>query len=101
MGRQRITGRALAAKIGRPPNTVSRWVSGEVPMSLDHLELVAAALDISLGDLLESAYGERPTPDPHGRTGRRTRTLPRLDSNQQPTGYRWPQRTPVTLRLAS
>ena len=54
LGRQRVTVRALADKLGRPRSWVQRRLSGEV-LTLDDLHLIATALDLDPRSLFERA----------------------------------------------
>ncbi|MFZ5481166.1 MAG: helix-turn-helix domain-containing protein [Myxococcota bacterium] len=52
---------ALAARVGVQPESVSRCETGQSGLSLHNLARLAAALDVSLGDLVDV---ERPSPEP-------------------------------------
>ena len=65
-GRQQVTGRELARRVGKPESTVARWLRGETPMSLDEIEAFAKALDVSTVDLIERAYSTDPGARPSG-----------------------------------
>ena len=103
MARQRISGRRVAERIGKPFTTVARWLRTGEGWDLDELDAITAVLGISIPDLIDRAQSNRP--DPSGAAGgRREIVLPRLDSNQQPSGYKlaaFPQqRRPRVLRAA-
>lgn len=52
MGRRRLNQSTLADALGERQQWVSRRLSGSVPMSLDDVERIAEALDVSAFDLL-------------------------------------------------
>jgi transcriptional regulator with XRE-family HTH domain len=68
MFRRRVTQTQLAAELGIGQSTISAKLHGKVGVSIEDLYTIARVLDVDPGDL-----------------------LPRLDSNQQPSGYRFPQ----------
>lgn len=73
MWRRKITQTQLGAAIGVGQTTAGKKVRGEVPITVVELMQIARLLDVEPGDLL---------------------TLPRLDSNQQPSGYLYSQVRP-------
>ena len=48
------TGKWLASKVGKTPNTISLWVNGKVNMTLEDIYAVCNVLDIEVSDLLFS-----------------------------------------------
>jgi transcriptional regulator with XRE-family HTH domain len=52
LARRGITGRELAAALGRSERTVRRRLSGDLPFTVDELTAVAGFLDIPVGSLL-------------------------------------------------
>lgn len=46
MARQRLSGRALAVRLGWPQNRMSRRLAGVTPFTVDELMLVAAELKV-------------------------------------------------------
>lgn len=66
LGRQEMSRRTLADRIGQNHVTVSRWVKGEGPMSFDALDAICEVLGINVADLLAAA-------DTRQGTGRITR----------------------------
>lgn len=81
MARQRISQIGLSVRVHQSQAWVSRRLSGVVPISLDDLELIAHALDVTSMDLVRRAYDGPRTPVPPG-----GESLPHLDSNQKPFG---------------
>lgn len=55
LGRQQKSRRWLAEQIGQSHVTVTRWVNGDGPVSLDSLDAMCRALGISVADLLHRA----------------------------------------------
>lgn len=45
--KQRISGRVLAHHVNRPVTTVSRWLNGTTPLSLDDMHLLCESLRVS------------------------------------------------------
>lgn len=68
MFRRRLTQVAVAPLMGTSQANLSRKLRGEVVWTVEDLVRIAAVLDVEPGEL-----------------------LPRLDSNQQPSGYPTPQ----------
>jgi transcriptional regulator with XRE-family HTH domain len=62
MGRQNISRRELAHRIGQPVTTVSRWVKGETDPGLDDWEAIARALGVSVVDLVSRASDRASVP---------------------------------------
>ncbi|WP_369408644.1 helix-turn-helix domain-containing protein [Cellulomonas triticagri] len=79
MWRQRVSQTALAPRIGMQQASLSRKLRGERPWFAEDLIAVAGALGVSVGFL----FGEEMSPRQDGPDG--GSTLPRLDSNQQPS----------------
>jgi DNA-binding Xre family transcriptional regulator len=73
MWRKRVTQQDAGRAIGVTQATMSRKIRGAVPITAVELMKIARLLDVEPGDLL---------------------TLPRLDSNQQPSGYLFTQVRP-------
>jgi transcriptional regulator with XRE-family HTH domain len=79
MARQRIYNKDLAAKIGVTAPTMSRYLSGRIPLTLDDLERIAEALGVSLwrfipaADLAATGTGGGPTPQVLARPTRTNR----------------------------
>lgn len=61
---RRMVQGTVAKAVGVSPSTFSKKLRGEVPITVDELMRIAGVLGVDPGDL-----------------------LPRLDSNQQPSGY--------------
>ena len=57
--RKQVTQMAVAASVGRPQTTVSRWLSGTTPLTVDAIEALCEALGISVGDLIARASAVR------------------------------------------
>ena len=55
MARQNITQKRLGELIGKPQTTITRWVTGQTPLRLDDLSLIAEGLDVSVVDLVRKA----------------------------------------------
>lgn len=74
LGRQNQSRRWLAEQIGQSHVTVSRWINGDGPMSLDALDAICETLGMTVADLL-AAVEERGTavPDPRPPRTRRSR----------------------------
>lgn len=53
--RQRVTQLSVAKALGKSQAAMSRRWNGDLPYDLDELQALTAFLDMSLGDLLESA----------------------------------------------
>lgn len=60
LGRQQKSRRWLADQIDQSHVTVSRWVNGDGPVSLDSLDAMCHALGISVADLLGAVERNRP-----------------------------------------
>ena len=52
--RQGRSGKYLAGKLGKTPNTVSLWVTGKVNMKLEDIYAVCEVLNIEVSELLYS-----------------------------------------------
>lgn len=52
MARKRVTQTALAALIDMPPYTLARRLANEVPITVNELAAIAAALGVPVIDLL-------------------------------------------------
>ena len=63
MARQRLSGREMAVRMGRPSNTIGRWMRGETPVGLDEIELFAEALGVSGIDWIAKAFSSERGPD--------------------------------------
>lgn len=48
LGRQKRSRRWLAAQIGKPHNTLSRWVSGETILPIDDFADICEALNLNM-----------------------------------------------------
>ena len=59
--RQRRSGSWLARETGRTQTWVSTRLTGKVPIDVDDMEVIAAALKLSIGDLLEGVSRRRST----------------------------------------
>lgn len=59
-GRKMVTGRELARRLGVDQKWVSNRVRGEIPISLNDLQRIAAALQVSVRDLLPDGSAESP-----------------------------------------
>lgn len=79
--RQQVSGRELAHRVGKPETTVARYLRGATDMSVDDIELFAAALNVSLVDLITRAYDRTPprSPSPAEQHMRRLDTITKLD----------------------
>lgn len=86
MGRQRISGRELARRIGKPETTVARWLRGRTPMSLAEIDALAEALHIKTVELVERALTADPPAKAAAGGGDSEGELPRPDSNWEPAG---------------
>ena len=53
--RKQITQMSVAATVGRPQTTVSRWLSGGTPLTIDIIDALCCALGIGIGDVIERA----------------------------------------------
>ena len=53
--RQRISGRTLAHHVRRPTTTVSRWLNGGTPISLDDLHLLCIELKVTTAEIAARA----------------------------------------------
>ena len=83
-GRYRMSQAQLGNVIGVTQSQMSKRLKGVVPFTLDEIEALAAFFGMAPLELL--GYAEAPRP-----SGPRGQTLPRLDSNQQPSGYSYGQ----------
>lgn len=79
----------IADYLGVGRNTVSTWINGRIRPNKQTLRLWAIRTGVSF-EWLEN--GEAPTAGGGGE-GVRTGKLPRLDSNQEPAGFEFPQAT--------
>lgn len=63
--RERIYGTqaALAAQIGKPQATISRWEAGEQTPSYEHLVLLAGAFHKTVAEFVNLPYVTPPMPD--------------------------------------
>lgn len=96
MTRQRVTGVALAARIGRSQSYVSRRLTGETAFDLDDLERIAYALSVTVFQLMprpaanaglpQSTNATRPS-SPDSVTG--------LARNRRPGGANRPPNVPA------
>ena len=98
MARRRISGVKLAEQIGRTQPYVSRRLNGEVAFDVDDLEHIAAALGITVRDLIpntgpESITVRYPTPDGPARPSSRAKPATRSD-----VGRRSDNRRPRDVR---
>lgn len=55
MGRRRMSGAALARRLGKPQSSIARRLDGRQTMDLDDLEMIADALGVSAVQLLAEA----------------------------------------------
>jgi transcriptional regulator with XRE-family HTH domain len=106
MARKRITGRALARMLGRSPNWVSLKTSGAQGIDLDDLESFAAALGVTIVDLLPRR--DRGVTEPYPPEGQETidgvdfchlpdfRSAPSRPRDNRPNGHASPGRTSRT-----
>ena len=78
MWRKKITQAQLGATIGVGQTTAGKKIRGEVAITVVELMQIARLLEVEPGDLL---------------------VLPRLDSNQQPSGYLFTQVKPRTAAV--
>lgn len=58
MGRQQVTGEALAAGLGTSGTFVSRRLRGRTSFNVDELDAIAVLLGVPVGDLVEPALRE-------------------------------------------
>lgn len=96
------SGLEVARRTGLGRQTIQRRISGETDWSLAELDRLLDAFDMELPELLKSHPNPRPVTGPRLVTGsENVEELPRLDLNQQPCGYPWPQVVmgPVGRRL--
>ncbi len=85
MGRHRVSANRLAVMTGLTQSSMSRRLSGRYPFTVDELEVIAEAFGVPITALFGG--GDRPG------------GLPRLDSNQQPSGSLSPQVTGTVVAL--
>jgi DNA-binding Xre family transcriptional regulator len=64
LGRQHLSKRWLAEQIGQPHVTVTRWVNGDGPLSLDWMDAICEALGVSVVDVLARAVESKTSPLP-------------------------------------
>jgi transcriptional regulator with XRE-family HTH domain len=69
LGRQEMSRRELARRVGKPETTVARYLRGATDMSIDTIEQFAKALDVTTVDLIARAYGSMPPFPPFPRNG--------------------------------
>jgi transcriptional regulator with XRE-family HTH domain len=86
------TSTTLAAALGVHRNTVSNYLSGRTQLDRRTLIAWSFACGVPL-EWLENGTAPRPNDGPEGGA-----ELPRLDSNQQPSGYAFAQVTPLHPR---
>lgn len=89
LGRQHMSRRTLAEKIGQSHVTVSRWVNGDGPMSLDALDAICEALHITVADLLAAVERTNAVPAPRPpriRRGRATVDVVDGSDNRKASG---------------
>jgi transcriptional regulator with XRE-family HTH domain len=91
MARKRITGRALARTLGRSANWVSLKTSGAQGIDLDELETIAAALGVTIVDLLPRR--DRGVTEPYLPNSHPAPSRPR---DNRPNGHASPGRTSRT-----
>lgn len=85
-----LTVQEMADYLGVARNTASNWIGGRVSPSKQSLRLWAMRTGVSFDWLLTGESPHQAVPDEG------VQMLPRLDSNQQPAGYRpehWPWAT--------
>lgn len=87
MGRHRVSGNRLAVMTGLTQSSMSRRLAGTYPFTVDELEVIADAFGVPITSL----FGQTQPP--------RGRGLPRLDSNQQPSGSQSPQVAGTVITL--
>lgn len=75
-----VSRESIAKEIGVDPKTVSRWTHDKGPVARGHLIAISLRTGVPL-EWIE--HGTGPSGDGDGDDG-----LPRLDSNQQPSGLR-------------
>jgi transcriptional regulator with XRE-family HTH domain len=86
MWAKRVTQRQLAAALGVNQSGVSARLRGRTALTVGELFVVAALLDVDPVDLVNENGPATLAVSVPARTA-----LPRLDSNQQPSGYASPQ----------
>lgn len=89
LGRQEMSRRELARRVGKPETTVARWLRGDTPMSIDVIESFARVLDVTTIDLVARAYGDVPPFGPIPRDRPNGPTNPCLLGNRVIIGP-WP-----------
>lgn len=78
LARRRMSAAELARRTGIKTSTMSRRMTGETAFDLDDLEVIAAALGITVADLMHGATSAN---------GSQT-TGPRLRQTVRPSGHR-------------
>lgn len=89
--RQRRKQVEIARQLGITSSVLSKKLRGDSGWSAAQLVVTAQALGVSVGSL----FGESTIAGPDGPDDGAA-LLPRLDSNQQPSGY-WPPRRPARI----
>lgn len=82
----RCTQAELGDAIGVSQSTMGKKLRGEVGISFGELIRLADFMNLAVEDLIPPIYAGEPKIGARGR--RAADQLPRLDSNQQPSGYR-------------
>ena len=107
LGRQNRSRRWLAEQMGQSHVTVSRWVNGDGPMSLDALDAICEVLGITVADLLVRVEQNEgvPTPRPP-RTRRNARGGAPVVDFRAPDNTQWSGRDnhqfgPLSAQLAA
>ena len=77
MARQQISGRTLAARLGRSPNWLSLKTSGSSKLDLDEVELIAHALGVTVVDLFPRKDREVTVTYPNSTMDQPAEALPR------------------------
>jgi transcriptional regulator with XRE-family HTH domain len=75
LGRRRLTGRQLAAKIGASQTWTATRLRGEQEITLNDLERIADALDVEIAALLPSTVNKTYSPPPVRTTGPRSQRV--------------------------
>jgi transcriptional regulator with XRE-family HTH domain len=78
-GRQRMSGRELARRVGKPDTTIARWLRAETTMDLNEVDAIARALGMSTVELIARALAPALSLAATASDG-----LPRRDSNAEP-----------------
>jgi DNA-binding Xre family transcriptional regulator len=77
LGRQRMSGRQLASKLGVSQTWMSTRLAGTTPIDLNDLERIAGILDVDVFELLPAREGRVVT---HAGATRRQTTVPKIGS---------------------